>query len=240
MVAVAERWCKQLGERASYALTKSIGPVPVEFDQRAVEGLLEGPIDNVHSRFVGVGDDEYRQIGLGPVGGVGLLVGGAGIAEEGWRAALTDLTGVIRANAELIAYGYIRRGWSGGLFSDPSGADWPLRPDSEPRAAGWTSEAFQDVFAPDAFPIQLLGSGYSGRVPDARVYRLERIGDASVMLEHVDLPGWFDAPFVPYGQHPPSNEPPPAVLAEARRELAPILYTPRALSRAGYADLPDL
>jgi hypothetical protein len=66
------------------------------------------------------------------------------------------------------------------------------------------------------------------------------VGDSGTLLEHRDLQPWFDAPFVPYGQRPDPGEPAPPVLAAARRELEAILYTPGALSRAGYTDVQDL
>ena len=62
-----------------------------------------------------------------------------------------------------------------------------------------------------------------------------------MLLEHVDLSEWFDAPFVPRGQLlAPADQPePPAVLAQARIELAPILHSPGVLARAGYPDIQN-
>jgi hypothetical protein len=89
--------------------------------------------------------------------------------------------------------------------------------------------------------VQLLGPGYAGRVPESPAWRQESMDSAAVLLEHVDLPAWFDAPFVPFRNRAWRVErpQPPAVLARARVELAPILYSPGVLSRAGYADAED-
>jgi hypothetical protein len=243
IVAAAEHWCKQLGEQAGYALTKStITRVPIGLGEDATAALLEGSSDNANAMLVAVSDREFRKIGAGPAGGLGLIVGGATIEEGGWRAALDELTRLLCENADLLVYSHVRRGWSGGLFSRPSQAhDWPSRPDAEPTAAGWTNQAFEDVFAPDAFALQLLGPAYAGRLTDTPHYRRDRVGDGHTLLEHTDPTAWFEAPFIPRGQHPGFGDlTPPPVLVEAREELAPILYTPGALNRAGYTDMPGL
>jgi hypothetical protein len=174
------------------------------------------------------------------VGGLGLAVGGADLDAGRWERALDELTSLLRENADMLAYAYIRRGSRTAVFGDRLDRDWPKRPNPRPRGGGWTSEAFEDVFAPDAFAVQLLGAGYAGRVRDSPSYRQEPVGERATLLEHLDLPAWFDAPFVPYGRRHDPDEPLPPVLAKARAELEPILYSPGALSRAGYADVPDL
>jgi hypothetical protein len=86
--------------------------------------------------------------------------------------------------------------------------------------------------------MQLLGPGYAGRLPEDPAWRRQPAGSSAVLLEHIDFPAWFDAPFTAVGDAKPLA--PPAVLARARQELAPILYTPGALSRNGYADEDEL
>jgi hypothetical protein len=124
---------------------------------------------------------------------------------------------------------------------DPSlSYDWPHRAGAEPRGAGFTPQAFEDLYAPDAFGVQLLGPGYAGRLPDSAAWRAEPVGSACVLLEHVDLPAWFDAPFVPLRQIlATADRPEPPVLAQARVELAPILYSPGVLAVAGYPDIQN-
>jgi hypothetical protein len=241
-VSAAQRWCKQLGRSASYALSKgTIARVPIEFGDDVLDGLLEGPVDNLNTRLVAVSGDGFRAVRFRPTGAVALVAGGREIEQGHWRPALDELMGFLRDNAELLAYAYIRRGWAGIGPHDPVGnIDWPPRAGAEPRGAGWTSEAFEDVFAPDALAVQFLGAGYAGRAPESPSYRQTPAGDGGTLLEHVDLAAWFDAPFVPRGERSDPDEQAPRVLAKARRELAPILYTPGALNRAGYVDAPDL
>ena len=150
----------------------------------------------------------------------------------GWRRALAELTEMLREHAELLAYGCIKHGsavtyarlGSSLRYDRPPRRDLPLRDAHRPG-----NEAFEDAYAPDAFGVQLLGPGYAGRVPDSPAWRQQRVGSASVLLEHIDLPAWFEAPFVPCGSTNGELTEPPAVLAQARAELAPILYTPAVL-----------
>ena len=109
--------------------------------------------------------------------------------------------------------------------------DWPQRADDRPRGAGWTDVSFEDIYAPDAFGVQLLGPGYADRVPDLDPWRTESLGGSAVLLEHTDLVAWFAQPFVPYRQQLRREERPrPEILARARAELAPILYTSGVLA----------
>jgi hypothetical protein len=115
--------------------------------------------------------------------------------------------------------------------------DWPSRPDDRPRGTWGTRDAFDDVFAPDAYGVQLLGPGYAGRVGHSASWRRERAGAAGLILEHTDSAAWFGAPFLELGSiGRPEEWRQPPVLVQARAELAPILYTPGALSRAGYVE----
>ena len=242
VLTAAADWCKQLGEHAAYSVTKgSLGPAAIGFAEDAVVRLREGIVDDATVRLVAEADETWREVGVGAVGRVRLAVARPGVGEGGWRPLLGDLTDMLRELADALAYGYVRPGSGFGvaLSSDDLEYDWMARQPRAPTGAGFTQEAFEDVFAPDAFGVQLLGPGYAGRVPDAPSYRREPVGEASVLLKHVDPAAWFDAPFVPFGEPRSVAEPPP-VLASAREELAPILYRPGALNAAGYADLPGL
>jgi hypothetical protein len=72
-------------------------------------------------------------------------------------------------------------------------------------------------------------------VPNVPAWRIDRVGEASALLEHADLPAWFDEPFVPFRYRAPHVDAPP-VLVRARVELAPILYFPGVLRRGRYTD----
>jgi hypothetical protein len=246
VLAVAERWFRQRGKRATYSLSSgTIGPVPVAAGEDVLDRMREAVVDRMYAEVSAVMADEFRSVAARAwAGGVSLVVGGAWIEGGRWRRALAELTGVLRDHAGLLAYGHVRRGWAvdEALLGDSLPHDWPQRADHQPRGIGFSGQAFEDVYAPDAFAVQLLGPGYAGRGPDSAAWRQERVGSAAVLLEHVDPPAWFDAPFVPF-RHRAWNveqQQPPAVLARAREELAPILYSPGVLSRAGYVDEDEL
>jgi hypothetical protein len=239
ILGLADRWCRQRGASANQSLTVStVAPVPLAPDEDVLERMREAVVDAMHVEVSAVTADEFRSAAARAwAGGVSLVVGGAWVEEGEWARPLAELTGLLRDHAELLAYGYIRRGWAvrEALLDDSLSYDWPRRAEHQPRGIGFTGQAFEDVYAPDAFGVQLLGPGYAGRVPQVPAWRDERVGRASILLEHADLQAWFDAPFVPFRYRARHVEP-PAVLARARAELAPILYSRGALRRAGYAD----
>jgi hypothetical protein len=243
ILAAAERWCRRRGQRATESLSVgTVGPVAVEPDEDVLDRMHEAVADRIHVELCAVTADGFRSVAVRAwSGGVTLVEGGAWVEAGHWRRALAELTGVLRDQADQLVYGFVRRGWAvdAALLSDSPAYDWPQRADHQPSGIGFTPQAFDDVFAPDAFAVQLLGPGYAGRAPDASAWRQERAGTAAVLLEHLDLPAWFDAPFVPFRDrtwqrdHPQ----PPAILARAREALAPILYSPGVLSERGY--LPE-
>jgi hypothetical protein len=239
VLAVAERWCRQLGASANQSLAVSTVPsVPLAPGEDVLDRMRKAVVDGMHVEVSAVTEDEFRSVAARALaGGVSLVVGGAWVEAGEWPPALAELTGLLGEHADLLAYGYIRRGWAvkEALLGNSLPYDWPTRPDHQPRGIGFAPQAFDDVFAPDAFGVQLLGPGYEGRVPDVPAWRRERVGEASILLGHADLPAWFDEPFAPFRHRAPHVEP-PAVLARARVELAPILYSPGVLRRSGYAD----
>ena len=245
VLAGAERWCRRRGHRAAQSLSWStVAPVPLEPGEDVVDRMREAVADRLHVEVSAVTADEFRTVAARAwSGGVSLVEGGAWMDAGGWRRALAELTAALRDHADRLAYGYVRRGWAvtEARLDDALPYDWPERHDYRPRGIGFTSEAFEDLYAPDAFAVQLLGPGYAGRIPEAAGWRQERVGTASVLLEHVDLPAWFDAPFVPFRHRarPTERPQPPAVLAEARVELAPILYSPGVLGSLGFADAEE-
>lgn len=240
-LAVAERWCRTRGHDAAHALiSRSIG-VPVKAGEVVLDRMREAIIANSHTELSAVTAEEFRGVAARSyTGGLSLVVGGAVLDGDGWKTALTELTALLCDHGDLLAYGYVRRGWDVGsaLGERFLPKEWPRRPHDQPKGSGATPEAFEDLYAPDAFAIQLLGPGYTGRVPDHPVWRRRPAGSTAVLLEHVDLPAWLDAPITAPGT--PEPPAPPAVLARARQELAPILYSPGVLSRNGYVDEEEL
>jgi hypothetical protein len=243
ILAVAERWCRQRGDRAAQSLSVSdLAPVRLEPGEDVLDRMRETVTDQLHVRVSAVAADEFRSVAARAwAGGVSLVEGGAWVEAGRWRESLAELTAILRDHADLLAYGFVRRGWAvaEALLDRSLSYDWPPRPGAEPRGIGFTSEAFEDLYAPDAFGVQLLGPGYAGRLPGSAAWRSEPAGRVSALFEHVDLPEWFDAPFVPFGQRlAPADQPePPAVLAQARVELAQVLHTPGVLAGAGYPDV---
>jgi hypothetical protein len=112
-----------------------------------------------------------------------------------------------------------------------------------PAGTGFAPEAFEDVYAPDVFGIQLLGPGYAGRVPEHPRWETEPVGTASVLLKHADPAAWYAAPPItpPADDRWDPTQPPPTpppLLTQSRSLMASILYTPGVLSRDGYANGP--
>jgi hypothetical protein len=85
----------------------------------------------------------------------------------------------LRLVGDDVVYGFVRR-------VPPSGARERLR-------RSWLdATAHEDHLVPDAFPIQLLGPGYAGRVPAGDDWRATALSEDRVLLEHVDPAAWFD------------------------------------------------
>lgn len=246
ILAMAARWCRRRGDGVACSLSSgTVGAVKVQRDEDVLERLRDAAEQGIHVQLSAVAADELRGVAARAwTGGVSLVVGGDWVQGGRWQGALAELTGVLRDHADLLAYGFVKRGWEfQEALLDPSlSYDWPQRADYRPRGGGFTQEAFDDVYAPDAFGVQLLGPGYAGRLPDTAAWRQERLSNDAILLEHVDLAAWFDEPFVAFGQRTrrETQPPPPAVLAAAREQLAPILYSPGVLSRSGFAEEREL
>lgn len=245
VLAVADRWCRANRPGATHSLSSgTIGPIEIEPDEDVLERMRAEVVDKMHVEVSVVTAAEFRSVAARAwAGGVSLVVGGARVEAGEWRRPLAELTALLRDHADLLAYGYVRRGWAvkEALLAPSLSFDWPRRAEDEPRGIAFTSQAFEDLYAPDAFGIQLLGPGYVDRIPESTTWRTQPAGENAVLLEHVDLPPWLDAPFVPFGQRPrnPDELQPPAVLTQARYELASILYSPGVLKRAGFADAEE-
>jgi hypothetical protein len=110
---------------------------------------------------------------------------------------------------------------------------------SWPRGAGWNRFAFEDLYAPDAFGVQLVGRGLPGRGPAAGTWTSEPLGKTAVLASHYRS-GRVDCPAVRRAAAlPDANEDrtPPDVLTRARTDLAEILDSPGVLNSAGSPDL---
>jgi hypothetical protein len=243
-LAAANRWRRSAAEGAVDTVRKGgLAAVPAPADEEVLYRHWSG-LDYHSDIVVSAGrPDGFRSVAARSyTGGVSLVVGGAEVAADRWPHALAELTAVLREQADLLAYGYLRRGWRVGsaVWNRVFGPDWPQRANDRPAGTGFAPEAFEDVYAPDVFGVQLLGPGYASRVPEHPRWETEPVGTASVLLKHADPAAWYAAPPItpPADDRWDPTQPPPALLTEARSLMASILYSPGVLSREGYADEP--
>jgi hypothetical protein len=187
-----------------------------------------------------------RAIAAHSRGGITLIVAGHRV-EEAWAREVEELSELLRAMAPDLVYAAIRRGWrvSAALHDDLTlYDDWPTRPGYRPRGGAGTVVAFQDLFAPDAFGVQLLGAGNADRLPllgeSAAHWGSELVGEAT-LLAHVEPERWLAVPPVRLVGHNTVevNTQATALLESARSDLAGILYRPGALGAYGFADMTD-
>lgn len=191
---------------------------------------VEVPREEVASRFLAEVDvsaplelrTATRRVATAGLEGRVAMVAPAGH----WQRTLPPMVDVLRQAADSAVYGFVKQGSSAVyvMGGDSLRSNWPPRADLTRNRVG-TGMGFENELAPDAFPIQLLGPGYRGRIPETSLYRREDLGDAT-FLEHTDLAAWFEEPMVPYdlSWKEIDNAVPPPVLVEAREALAPILF----------------
>lgn len=136
LLAVAERWCRR--DRAGASLNVStVGPVAVEPGEDVLETMHEAVRDRMQVELWSVTSDELRSVAARAwTGGVSLVRGGAWIEGGHWQRAVAELTDLLRAHADQVAYGFVRRGWAvaEALLENELPRDWPRRADREPRA----------------------------------------------------------------------------------------------------------
>jgi hypothetical protein len=230
VLRAAVAWCQSLPRAGGYSLAyRGLVPVPVGPDEPITDRLAQAFGNNEHASFAAFALTDFRIVYARPNSGRITLVGGAK------PTTLEELVTLLRLHAPMLSYGSIWRGWNvyQALEDVTLPRDWPARPDHVPRGHRNTRAAFDDLFAPDAFGVQLLGPGYTGRVPRSPNWRREDV-DTATLLEHADRDAWFSAPFVPFDDYHEHEA--PAVLAAARTELAPILYTPGVLGAMGFEE----
>jgi hypothetical protein len=244
VLASADQWCRRgVADATAFSLSISTaGCIAITLQEDVVSRIHDAAVSlRQHASVAAFSDRGFRCLQANPSGGISLVVGGPAVENRGWTTLVAELTEFLRAAAEHIAYAHVRRGWDVFLSVERLPADLRLAPPPQPRATrrGGARVAFEDLYAPDAFGAQLLGPGYADRLPTAPGWHTQNVADATALVQHVDPAAWFDAPFVPLGQLAQQNLPQPAVLTQARRDLAAILYSPGVLADARFADMKD-
>lgn len=168
--------------------------------------------------------DRFRTFALKPgAGRVALLEGGPVVAED-WRSCVSRMTGAMRRFAPMAVYAYLKRGSLrlSAIYGGSLEADWVEVPHME--ALRRLHEDYEDEFVPDAFGAQLLSAGHQQGFPERGDWRVERLGSARVLVEHVEPALWFDGSLVPFGGRPREQPPAPSFVVQAREEFVPILF----------------
>ena len=210
LVRAACAWA-QLGDDADYSLDAGAliamrWPAGVDVSDRVLETIAR----RRRAWFIAAKARGGRSMSADPyAGGLGLTAFGTRVNGDAWRAELASLTEFLRGAADSITYAYIVRGLR----------DWPQRPERHPRGPAQTDVAFQDLYVPDAFGVQLLD--FRDRVPSVTLWRASRAGRRGTLLEATDPDAWF------------SEREPPHLPARAELARAPLhARDPRPAARA--------
>jgi hypothetical protein len=232
IVKTAVAWCVDGGRRGGLVLSVGLlAPIVLSADDDVAEHVLDAldPPWLLHLRTLEPG--QLRCVAVDPGTARVSLVETTGPGQ--WQAPVEGLTTVLEACADHAAYGFLRHGSAvnAAIYGHSLSADWPWRAGVSPGDDEVPSAfAAESRWAPDAFAIQLLGSGYAGRIPDPPGWRHQNVGRASVLLQDEQLHGWFGHEFVQFGSDygRAQSAPIPEILHRARQDLEPILRRPRA------------
>lgn len=233
-VDAAIEWCSSNSPELALSLAVGLlAPVridPAEDVRSFVREGLEAMTEAGVVRLTSASADRFRAAAVEPSWGrVSLIEGGRELADGLWQQPLEGLRAFCRAAASWAVYGFVKRGSRrvdaelGQLFMD-----WVPAPHRSANSR--LADAFEDELAPDAFGVQLLGSGYRGRVPDGPDWLSSPIDASAALVEHRRVEEWFDGRLVPFGGHPltsllDQSVRIPALVGRAREDLEPILFT---------------
>lgn len=173
------------------------------------------------------GRDHWRMIVAMPFGGrVSLVEAGPDLRPRNWVSAVAELSQFLSVNRGLLVYAFIKQGsdvqaaWSGYSLAE----DWPARPGF--NALARLESSFEEAYAPDAFAVQMLGPGFTGRVPQGPSWRETKLEDGFSLVESIRPELWFDHDFIPAAAGPVRAReiPPPPVLQQAREDFGRVLF----------------
>jgi hypothetical protein len=207
LIDVALEWC-QLPSGTHYVTTAWSHVKCTASQRKAVLKTGWDPYTTSSLACVN-GPEEIRNVEFGEWGTVQF---GRKDPDRRWEPAVADLAELLGSLADQIEYGCVKRarlvGPSWHVFQD---YDWPARPHlSDSQFATF----FLHQQVPDAYGIQVLGPGHQLPDPLPPIWTAQQVGAASTLLQHRNLPSWFEGPL-----------PDPDTLKEARRSLGPLLIT---------------
>ena len=233
-LTAAASWCRS--PRRAVLASLRIGvtdALPVDPDEDVADRMIDALANESRVRLTAVARDGFRGVEANLWGGVSLVVGGPAV-ETAWASALDGLVDLLRDHATSLVYGYVMRGWDveQALTGRSLSYDWPQRPDEQPRGAGLSRYAFEDLYAPDAFGVQLLGPHHADRLVEHAHWRIEPLMGSRSLLRHSTPAAWLSEPFVPPGERmAPALRPQSDLLSRSRLELAPLLQPHNGPSR---------
>ncbi|GAA2147102.1 hypothetical protein GCM10009825_41230 [Arthrobacter humicola] len=210
VIETALGWC-QLSSGTHYVGTAWSYVKCTAEQRRALLATGSTPI-NLDSMACVTGSDEIRSVEFGDRGTVYF---GRLDPDRRLEPAVADRRELLASQADQAdqaEYGCIKRSRLGTALWDVfHDYDWPARPHLRYASVGRT---LMKSLVPDAFGVQLLGPEHRLPAPLAPIWKADPAGTASTILQHMDLPAWFEGPL-----------PEPETLEEARRSIKPLLMT---------------
>jgi hypothetical protein len=238
VLEIAERWSR--AQRPLHETRLSIGTtgdIVLEPGEDVGARLQRAAAADHPAKLTVIGPDGgFRILSVLWAGTVALTTGLTDDSNLNWRPLVNELLDVLRGLADHVVYGYLRRGWDITEATNPgyTHVDWPRREAAYPPRGGSTRFAFENVAAPDAFGVQLLGPGYADRAITSPGWRHESVGPERSLLYHDDFDAWFSAPFSTQDKPHTTPEARRQTLTRARHDLAPILASPALLTQHGW------
>jgi len=212
-----------LGVGLTSPATLSRGEDVRRYMRRALEATADVGVVHLSS----VGSDRFRTLAVDASKGRLSLIEGGLALELKWAASLDGVVAMLVASAPWSVYGFVKRGSRRGsaVLAGSLADDWVPVPH---RLALWAGgEPFENELAPDAFGVQLLGSGYAA-APDGREWRQSALADGAILVEHVDSEAWYARLFGPFGGYRRMPTDPaliPDLVARARQDFHALLFT---------------
>ncbi|MFL5930223.1 MAG: hypothetical protein ACJ75P_03110 [Gaiellaceae bacterium] len=189
VLEAATRWCLEARPDRGVTLQHTAMPALLVRRCDSPYGRLRDVMgDAGWTTLRSIGNDRFRSTTVAPDEGcVTIVEGGPVLHRAGWHPSVAAATELLRVVSADAVYGFARR------VSRLADAEVPVRQATDRlQTSPLEAIAHEERFVPDAFPIQLLGPGYAGRIPAGEDWRETELGAGRVLLEHVDPAPWFD------------------------------------------------